>query len=64
MNQELRTFITGYLDEEQGYDVTRNLRRTLHGFNENFSGSVREGFAELLKSRELSVEDYDGLRGL
>ncbi|MEU5048289.1 hypothetical protein [Streptomyces sp. NPDC021096] len=64
MNPELRTFITGYLDLEQGYYVTGSLRRTLHGFNATFTEAVRSGLAEVMVSRELSVEDYDGLTGI
>lgn len=61
MNQELQTIVSGYLDIEQGYDVNRNLRGTLHSFRPEFVDAVREGLAELIKSRELSVADYDDL---
>ncbi|MEU7168445.1 hypothetical protein AB0A70_28015 [Streptomyces morookaense] len=61
MNQEVRTLITGYLDVEEGYNVNRNLRGTVHSFKPEFAEGVREGLTELINTRELSTSDYDDL---
>ena len=64
MNPQFRQFLTTYLDLEQAYVVTGSLRTTLHAFNASFGQAVRDGLTSVLESRELSVDDYEGITGI
>ncbi|WP_369216037.1 hypothetical protein [Streptomyces flavofungini] len=61
MNKELETFITTYLDLEQAPDVRGNLRPTLHAFSKEYVDAVRVDLASVLRTRSLSVADYERL---
>ncbi|MCM3266494.1 MULTISPECIES: hypothetical protein [Streptomyces] len=61
MNRELEKFIKIYLDFEQAYDNSGFLRPTLHAFRREYVDAVREGLISVLRSRELSIGDYERL---
>ncbi|MEV5983941.1 hypothetical protein AB0L85_02875 [Streptomyces sp. NPDC052051] len=61
MNRQLETFIRTYLHMEMAYRTGGYLRPTLFGFSEFYVLHVREGLSQLLNSRSLSVEEYEGL---
>lgn len=64
MQKELQTFVQTYLDEEQGYDTSGYLRPTLMAFNESYVKAVRDGLAEVLLDRTLTVGDYERLTNI
>ncbi|MGW7079778.1 hypothetical protein [Streptomyces sp. NPDC054866] len=61
MTSELERFIRIYLNEEQAPDVRGFLRPTLHAFNRTYVDAVRAGLEGVLRTRELSVGDYEQL---
>ncbi|MFC7897516.1 hypothetical protein [Streptomyces sp. NPDC057381] len=61
MNRELEKFIKVYLDLEQAYDTSGYLRPTLFAFKGEYVNAVKQGLDELLRTRELSVLDYERL---
>ncbi|WP_217241540.1 hypothetical protein [Streptomyces sp. AC555_RSS877] len=61
MNRELEKFIKVYLGLEQAYDTTGYLRPTLHAFKEEYVNAVRVGLESVLRTRELTVGDYERL---
>ncbi|MFE0136106.1 hypothetical protein ACFWY6_31740 [Streptomyces sp. NPDC059037] len=64
MTRELERFIRIYLNEEQAHDVRRWLRPTLHAFKNTFVDGVRDGLESVLRTRELSVGDYERLTNI
>lgn len=64
MQKELQTFIQTYLDVEQGYDTSGYLRPTLMAFNESYVEAVRDGLADVLLNRNLTVGDYERLTNI
>lgn len=61
MNEELFKFIITYLNEMQAFDVDGYLRPTLHGFSQEYVDSVRNELANIIRTRGLSVADYEKL---
>lgn len=61
MTSELERFIRIYLNIEQAPDVRGYLRPTLHAFKTTFVDGVRAGLESVLRTRELSVGDYERL---
>ncbi|MGW6055365.1 hypothetical protein [Streptomyces sp. NPDC055189] len=61
MTEELERFIRTYLNMEQAQDVRGYLRPTLHAFRSAFTDGVRHGLERILRTRELSVGDYERL---
>ncbi|WP_367041371.1 hypothetical protein [Streptomyces sp. Je 1-332] len=61
MNRELEKFIKVYLNMEQAPDVSGDLRPTLHAFRKEYVDAVNTGLATVLRTRELSVGDYERL---
>ncbi|WP_155057892.1 hypothetical protein [Streptomyces blattellae] len=61
MNRELEKFVKVYLSLEQAYDTTGYLRPTLHAFKEEYVSAVRDGLEAVLRTRELSVGEYEHL---
>ncbi|POX52785.1 hypothetical protein C3489_17380 [Streptomyces sp. Ru71] len=61
MNEELDTFIRTYLGLDVAYDTSGFLRPTLMSFKESFVQGVRDGLLHVIRARELSVEEYEGM---
>ncbi|MFJ4472354.1 hypothetical protein ACIP2X_33375 [Streptomyces sp. NPDC089424] len=61
MTRELQKFVKVYLSLEQAYDTTCQLRATLHSYSERYVRGVRCGLEDVLRARELTVGDYEGL---
>ncbi|MFC3351930.1 hypothetical protein ACFOOM_31800 [Streptomyces echinoruber] len=61
MNEKLEKFLKVYLEMEQAYDTRGYLRPTLHAFKQEYVDAVREGLQTVLRTRELSVGDYERL---
>lgn len=61
MNDTVEGFIGCYLHIEVAYYEMESTRATVHSFGPAYANSLKEGFEELLATRELSVGDYDGL---
>ncbi|TGB16040.1 hypothetical protein [Streptomyces sp. MZ04] len=61
MTSDLERFIHIYLCEEQASDVRGWLRPTLHAFRKEYVDGVRDGFERVLRTRDLSVADYERL---
>jgi hypothetical protein len=61
VNEELFKFIITYLNEMQAFDVSGYLRPTLHGFSQEYVDSVRNELANIIRTRGLSVADYEQL---
>ncbi|GEC07193.1 hypothetical protein SSP24_48480 [Streptomyces spinoverrucosus] len=61
MNRETEKFIKVYLSLEQAYDTTGYLRPALHAFKEEYVSAVRQGLETVLRTREISVGDYERL---
>ncbi|WP_326780309.1 hypothetical protein OG481_08810 [Streptomyces longwoodensis] len=61
MNRELEKFIRVYLSLEQAYDTSGYLRPTLHAFKDEYVRAVKDGLQSVLRSRDLSIEEYERL---
>ncbi|WP_432094184.1 hypothetical protein [Streptomyces sp. bgisy100] len=61
MNRELRTFIRTYLSLEEAYDTSDYLRPALHAFKREYVEAVRQGLEHSVKTRDLTVGDYESL---
>lgn len=62
MNQTLKGFIGSYLNVEVAHDgIESQIRDSVQAFGPAYADSLKEGFEEVLATRELSVDDYDGL---
>lgn len=62
MNQTVEAFIGTYLHVEMAYaGMEQRVRDTIPSFGPEYANSLKEGFEEVLATRELSVGDYDGL---
>lgn len=62
MNQTVRSFIGSYLSVETAYDgIESDIRDVIRTFGPDYANSLKEGFEELLATRELSKWDYDGI---
>lgn len=61
MTKELERFIRIYLSLEQAHDVQEGLRPTLHAFNSAYVDGVRNGLEDVLRTRQLSLGDYERL---
>ncbi|MEU7098365.1 hypothetical protein AB0A66_08470 [Streptomyces longwoodensis] len=61
MNRELEKFIRVYLSLEQAYDTSGYLRPTLHAFKDEYVRAVKNGLESVLRSRDLSIEEYERL---
>ncbi|MFC6063766.1 hypothetical protein [Streptomyces ochraceiscleroticus] len=61
MNRQLEKFIKVYLGLDQAYDASGHLRPTLFAFKEEYVDAVKQGFEELLRDRDFTVEDYERL---
>jgi hypothetical protein len=62
VNQTVEGFIGTYLHVEVAYSgMEQRIRETIPTFGLEYANSLKEGFEELLATRELSVGDYDGL---
>jgi hypothetical protein len=64
MTRELEKFVKVYLNLEQAYDTSGCLRPTLHAHKEDYVNAVRHGLETVLRTRELSVGDYERLAGI
>ncbi|MFJ9851114.1 hypothetical protein [Streptomyces sp. NPDC101150] len=64
MNQELRNFISIYLDLQQAYDTSGYLRPTLYAFKPSYVEAVKNGLAELVRDRNVSVGDYERITAI
>lgn len=62
MNKTVEAFIGTYLHVEMAYTgMEQRIRETIPTFGPDYADSLKEGFEELLATRELTVGDYDGL---
>lgn len=62
MNKTVEAFIGTYLHVEMAYaGMEQRIRETIPTFGPDYADSLKEGFEELLATRELSAGDYDGL---
>lgn len=62
MNETVEGFIGTYLHVEMAYaGMEDRIRETIPTFGADYANSLKEGFGELLATRELSAGDYDGL---
>lgn len=61
MNKTVEDFIATYLHIEVAYDDLALTRQTIAAFSPEYGEELKQGFAALLQSRELSFGDYDGL---
>lgn len=61
ISPNLTTFFKTYLNPEVAYDAGFQLRGTLHAFNEPYVTNVKLGFLELLRTRELTVGQFEGI---
>ncbi|MER6075432.1 hypothetical protein ABT187_42980 [Streptomyces sp. NPDC001817] len=61
VNREIEKFFKVYLGLEQAYDTTGYLRPTLHAFGDGYVSLVRQGLEAVLRTRALSVADYERL---
>lgn len=62
MNKTVEGFIGTYLHIEAAYDGDEaGTREAIQMFGPAYANSLKEGFEELLATRELSRWDYDGL---
>jgi hypothetical protein len=62
VNKTLEGFIASYLSVEVAYDgIEAGIRDTIQSFGPAFASALKEGFEELLATRELSKWDYDGI---
>ncbi|MFG3194797.1 DUF6507 family protein [Streptomyces sp. NPDC048208] len=63
-NEYLERFIRTYLQFEVAYDDVGYLRSTLFAFKESFARQVEEGLAEVVRTRSISVGEYERLTGV
>lgn len=61
MNKTVEDFIGTYLHIEVAYEGLEPTRDLLAAMSSEYTDSLKEGFEELLRDRELSTGDYDGL---
>ena len=61
MNKTIEDFIGTYLHIEAAYEDLGPTRDLLALMSPEYTDALREGFAGLLRSRELSAGDYDGM---
>ena len=61
MNKTVEDFIGTYLHIEVAYEGLEPTRELIAAMSREYEDSLKEGFAELLQSRELSAGDYDGM---
>ncbi len=54
-------FISTYLHTEVAYEALAPTRELLAVMSPQYTDSLKHGFEELLRQRELSVGDYDGM---
>ncbi|MDX2402562.1 hypothetical protein NJO91_05395 [Streptomyces microflavus] len=61
MNEDLKNFIEIYLNHENAYSNSVNLRDTLHAFNSETVENVRSGIAHILRDHSLSAAQFGRL---
>ena len=61
MNKTIEDFIGTYLHIEVAYEDLGPTRDLVALMSPEYVDSLKQGFAELLRSRELSAGDYDGM---
>ena len=61
MNKTVEDFIGTYLHIEVAYEGLEPTRELIAAMSPEYAESLKEGFEELLRDRELSPGDYDGL---
>jgi hypothetical protein len=61
VNKTVEDFIGTYLHIEVAYEDLEPTRELIAAMSPAYAESLKEGFAELLQSRELSAGDYDGM---
>ncbi|MFG2642904.1 hypothetical protein ACGFYP_18300 [Streptomyces sp. NPDC048370] len=64
MNEELRRFISVYLQQEVAYDDLSATRETLEHFKPEWKAAVREGLLSVLNEKQLTAEEYESLTAI
>ncbi|MGW6565564.1 hypothetical protein [Streptomyces sp. NPDC054975] len=64
MNEELRRFISVYLQQEVAYDDMSATRETLKHFKPEWTDAVRRGLVSVLNEKQLTAEEYESLTSI
>ncbi|WP_052869335.1 hypothetical protein [Streptomyces niger] len=64
MNDELRQFLSTYLELEVAYQDLHTTRETLRHVKPEWTAAVQEGLSTVLRDRTLTVGEYESLTNL
>ncbi|MGW4234747.1 hypothetical protein ACWEF9_36685 [Streptomyces sp. NPDC004980] len=61
MEVRFKNFLRVYLDLEQGYDTSGNLRPTLLSFHDSYVELIRTGFEQTISDESFGPAEYEQL---